>query len=247
MYCSLNSVLQSLLIISRASLFVLLVAFSLLKKFTSFLSLWLFSTMPHASQPNHQPSIQAFLEWEQKDSTLRKGTAGSQNDQAQSYVPISALNDHFGEEVSVRKIISDLRLPQSPDPAYVWNHYRRVFAILLSINNGSMIGQFTNRQYLIDQYLPFRSRPPDFPASDDDSLWGAFYKRQWKFCPVPMPNGMRGEQPAEAILPFTIKEQIGQGKSASIHKIEVDSEYNSLVSQNVCVHLASPFLSLATK
>lgn len=188
--------------------------------------------MPH-SQPDHEDSIQEFLEWERQVSTRRNGTIGPQNDETQDYVPLSALNAHFKDESVVRRVISDLGLQDPPSAYYVRDLYLQVFAILLSIHKGSMIRQFTNREYLNDQYLPFRAKPSDFPASSDDLLWTAFQERQWRFRPVKMRNGMSGEQPPAAILPFTVDDQIGDGVSASIHKIMVDSEYNSLIKQPV--------------
>lgn len=180
-----------------------------------------------ASQPDYEPAIQAFLQWEQSDSTLRRGTSAPTEYPSPNYVPQSALDAYFKDESSVKNIIFDLNLQDPPSPRYIWQHYRKIFAILLSIHRGSMIRQFVHH-YIGDRCLPLTTRPQEFPTSSAGDLWKAFYQGQWKYCVKKMHCGMQGKLPKEEILPFVVEDQLGKGRSATLHKIVVDSEYNRL-------------------
>lgn len=157
------------------------------------------------------------------------GTLGPKEEETGYYISRSALETYFDSPLKIREILNDLLPSQYLDAEYIWQYYRRGFAILLSIDEGRMIRQFVEYSTLQDKHLPFLGPPPaDFPASSDGKLFTSFYKRQWKYLPMELVYRMRGPIPPDMILPIRVKEKLGRGVSANVHKIEVDREYNRL-------------------
>lgn len=178
-------------------------------------------------QPDHDNAIQRFLRWEK--SSARSGTHGFNNDVQQQYISHNSLDKYFKSVPVVREILRELFPTETLDADYVWQHYRRGFAILLSINEGRMIRQFMESLSLQDTQLPFDVEPPkDFPAASERDLFSSFYRRQWRYLPQKLQYKMRGRISDDVILPFERKEKLGRGGSANVYKISVDEEYNHL-------------------
>ena len=187
-------------------------------------------------QPNHTASIQRFLEWQ--GTSFRMGTLGPKEEESGQYIPRSALDSYFNSHSRVKEILNDILPGQYVDASYVWNHYRRGFAILLSINEGSYIREFVEHPELQDLRLPFSETPPKgFPASSESTLFASFYHQQWRYFPLDLMYKMRGEIPQKAILPIRVQQKLGRGVSATVYKIEVDEEYNKL-RHKVCASIA---------
>lgn len=178
-------------------------------------------------QPDHENPIQRFLTWE--NSSARVGTLGPKNEDTGRYIPHTSLESYFNSPDMVKKILEALSLTKSPNARYVWQHYRWGFATLLSIGKGRMICQFVEFEALQDKHLPFREGPPtDFPTSTDGDLFALFYRHQWRYFPLELNYRMRGPIPPSAILPFQVKKKLGRGRSANVHQVCVDEDYNKL-------------------
>ena len=129
----------------------------------------------------------------------------------------------------VKEILEALFPNDKVDAYYIWENFRRGFAILLSINQGNMVRNFIRYGQLTDHSLPFTDGALEhFPTSDSVDLFKDFSRRQWRYFPLEMSYMMSGPIPHDAILPFRVRERLSRSQSATVNKIEVDQDYNKL-------------------
>lgn len=180
-------------------------------------------------QHDEDPFIQDFLTWQNSPVTWRTGAGGPKGETNPRYIPCAELQTYFDKPSRTRDLLRALfKDDDTPDADYVRKHYLRPFVILLSVKKGRMISHMIRHNSLMDQQLPFRTKPTNFPECSDCDLWAQFYKRQWKFCAVKMRYNMSVVLDQDEILPYRIEHKLGEGGSARIYKIAVDEGYNEL-------------------
>ena len=139
------------------------------------------------AEPGRHSAIQGFLDWVRRSQVYAVLEPTAQERRA--FVPIQKLESYFTERGCQRliEILDAVFLPEDP-PLYAENiasRYTAVFSILLHINKGRYIRDFTNHAALSDARLPFDpdDPPPKFPASTEDpNFFSRFCDEQWKFC-----------------------------------------------------------------
>lgn len=181
-------------------------------------------------QPEHHPTIQDFLRWKEDPDIHREGCGRSDSTVGIKYIPQSAVIKKLTKErieALLNVLFRDVEQP-APDAELVMLHYRRPFAILLSVGFGRMISHFVEHLSLQDQCLPFTNEPQGFPKSTRRDLYKAFCEEQWQFCAVKLEYNMPYRLESSYVLPIIHKEKIGEGGSAKLYKIIVDEDYNSL-------------------
>ncbi|KAL8837659.1 MAG: hypothetical protein Q9176_005576 [Flavoplaca citrina] len=181
-------------------------------------------------QLEYAPAVQAFLQWKVKPGIRRTGCTGSDNMIGSAYISQADLQDYLTTE-QIKTLLQELfhNTNQSPPHAdQVRSNYLRAFAILLAVGYGRMIRHFVERRELQDKSLPFPTEPEDFPKTQNQNLFEAFYKEQWQFCALPLEYDMCDNLRDGYILPFTAKQVIADGGSAILYKITVDEVYNKL-------------------
>ena len=196
-------------------------------------------------QRDEDPNIQAFLDWEQSESTGHVGTGGARNDITPRYIPSLDLETYLNREGVTERLLNAL-YPGHDGPAanYVKKQYLRPFAILLCLNHGTLIDIFIKHEQLQDDKLPFRSEPPGFPSSSKVDLWAEFRSKQWKFCPVTLRYLMGTTLDQDEILPLRIGERIGLGGTSSVYTVTVHPQYNELSPRPTGQGVTERFLSL---
>ena len=182
-------------------------------------------------EPEQYDPIQAFYRWIESSRIRQPGFNGSRHGSRCHFIPLSAVEEYFGAHNRVEGLLASLfdnAEIRIISPQVIRKDYQRTLAILLLIGKGSMIRLFVQYQSLQDYRLPFRSRPADFPASSDPTVFERFYKEQWQFCATDLKYDMNLRLHKEDILPIIHKEEIGHGGSAVIFKITVHEAYNKL-------------------
>jgi hypothetical protein len=182
------------------------------------------------SQPDHDPVIQEFINWVGNDSS--RGILGPAPEVNCPFMPDPKLETYFRNHRKVREILRALfpdgDLPVGPE--WIGRKCAKVFSILLLIGKGEFIAHFIKHESLRDNYLPFKSRPIDFPtATNDPRFFESFYKQQWTFCAqVFQYNEIDMRLDKDRILPIIHKEKIAGGGSAVAYKIILHAAYNRL-------------------
>lgn len=150
------------------------------------------------------------------------------------FVPIQAVKTYLQESESERLkgILEELyAIPCSslpPPPEIVLNEYVAILCILVSIDQGATLHEFT-RNNIRDVSLPLpvdpKQNPQHFPP-DTGKFYKKFCREQWKFCAPEFSVNLDRNFDKNLILPIERMEQIGEGASAEIHMIEIHSAYN---------------------
>jgi hypothetical protein len=187
------------------------------------------------AEPDRDPVIQGFLNWVRRARVYAVLEPTGQERRA--FVPIQKLETYFTERDRQRliEILDAVFLPEDP-PLYSENitpKYTAVFSILLHINKGRYIKDFTKYGALSDARLPFDpdDPPPKFPISTEDpNFFSRFCDEQWKFCAPTFQRHMLDEQfEGKRTLPITYKERLGGGGSGTLYKIKIHKHYNELI------------------
>lgn len=111
--------------------------------------------------------------------------------------------------------------------------YSRIFCILIWIGKIESLPAFMGCDDLNDQHLPFKlnDRPCQFPFHPTvPTFFEDFCHAQWRFCPPTIDANCNRRLEKDYVLPFTKKEQIAKGASATISTIEIYPLYNALPS-----------------
>ena len=182
-------------------------------------------------QPDHDTSIQNFLQWFKSPDTISVGCGGSENEEERKYIPFDKLREKLS-----RRTVEDLlgalfnkgEIP-APEVDVVISRYLRTFAILLCISQGLMIRQFVSYRSLADDRLPLLQQPSEFPLSTQSNIFAAFYQQQWAFCASTLEYNPSLNIGPDEILPINHKEKIDEGGSSITYKIVVDKGYDLLV------------------
>ena len=183
---------------------------------------------------SEEPAIQDFYEWVDKNRV--NGILGPSETVDCPFMPLPLLESHFKAPGRLRQILKALFPEDSLSPINPEDILRgrvRIFAILILINRGRCIKTVLRYPTLQDSYLPFLKEPSHFPrdADGDSSIWSAFSKKQFQFCPHTFERGMRDtELEDDTVLPIIRKDLIRRGGSAAIYKIKLHAEYDCLTS-----------------
>lgn len=116
-------------------------------------------------------------------------------------------------------------------------HYVAVFATLIQIGKPEKIVYFYRHDHFADEHLPFRERqswPQECHAFFDD-----FQRAQWVFCAQELRRDRLYNKriDPERIIPIISRTHLKQGPDATVYKVEVHPDYNSLVRRVSTVHL----------
>ena len=183
------------------------------------------------SQPDYDQPIQDVLSWKKSQDTWKRGCRGPDNKPDCEFIPKSTLEAEFNKPGKVEGLLEALFVNwnrPTPDADYIRSRYIRPFVILLCVGHGRMIHHFVEHESLQDRHLPFRSEPEEFPSSTTPNIWASFDKEQWGFCPIEFEYSMSNRLGKDDILPIVHKEDLGEGGSATTHKIVVQEDYNCL-------------------
>ena len=180
-------------------------------------------------QPDNHPHIQDLFSWAEKARRLGVGDAGLKIDRP--FIPDQEVEACFEDIRKTRKLLAALYPDGNTqlDPETIRKMYPKVFLILLLTGNGRFISHFVRHASLSDQYLPFETRPHQFPSTPNDDFFASFCHRQWEFCAQIFHNGTDQDFDAkDLILPIISIEKLGGGGSATVHKIGMHPAYNKL-------------------
>jgi hypothetical protein len=188
------------------------------------------------AQPGEEQAIQDFISWVEKNRA--NGRLGS-SDTVCLFMPLQLLESHLKAPRRLRQILSALfpgnrSLPIQPDDILHLDIVR-IFAILILIDKGRYIKTIAHHPNIKDKFLPFLEEPRHFPrlADGDTSIWSAFYKKQFQFCPHLFTHVVTDtELEDDTILPIITKEPLPSGGSATICKIKLHAEYDHLPSKD---------------
>lgn len=200
------------------------------------------------AEPDHYPVIQGFFDWVRRARAYAILEPTGQERRA--FVPIQKIQTYFAERdrQSLNEILDAVFMPEDP-PLYAENivpKYTAVFSILLYINKGRYIKDFTTCGALSDAALPFDPADPPsrFPISaKDPNFFSRFCEEQWRFCaPTFQRNMLDDKFESERILPITYKKTLGGGGSGTVYKIKIHKLYNELITDESkavrpCLHV----------
>lgn len=198
-------------------------------------------TLPNPTQPqaDHERPIQDVLTWSNSELIVPQSgnSPADKYDDRHGFVPRSKLDSEFLKPGRIEELL-DVLFGTSrhcrPRAETIRKFYLRPFVILICAGYGTMIGRFVEHQSLADNYLPFRERPPDFPASSASNLvWQRFNEHQWKFCAVKLHLNMSLTLGKYDILPIVRKTSKASGASAAISEIEIHPDYDQLHDEKV--------------
>jgi hypothetical protein len=189
------------------------------------------------AEPNHSV-IRDFFEWVRQARDYAVLDPSGQERRA--FISIQKVEAHF-EYLHRQNLIEILHALFPEDPLlYAENivpRYTAIFCILLHINKGRYILEFTKHASLRDTALPFDpvNRPSKFPLSaEDPDFFSRFCNEQWKWCAPIFHRYMLNEHfEAKIVLPIIFKEKLGDGGSATIYKIRIHNLFNDLLSDDL--------------
>lgn len=179
------------------------------------------------AQANWRQPLQDFQAW-----IWRERVTGSQDDYTaglEDFIPAGEVAAYLRQPGKLTGILTALFGDNRDhiDPRQLLNRYSVVFAILVSIDHGQYIGNFTPHDALCDARLPFTERPKRFPLDQGSS--NLFYERfataQARFCAPKFTEG-HCEFEAEERLPFLEKEFIDDGGSAKVYRVKLHAEHD---------------------
>ena len=181
------------------------------------------------AQRDDDVHIQHFLSWQKGKDALRKGYRASETSEEVNYISSASVKSYFDGGDRLEDILAELFWWNDGDRpnAAIMQDFTVVLAILLSIQQGHMIKLFCQKPELRDANLPFDTERV-LPSSDGVDLQTLFCEQQYKYCHHTLRKGFKWALPATTILPFRIDAHVGQGGSAFVRKIFVDSDFNEL-------------------
>ena len=180
-------------------------------------------------QPEDHPDIQHLFKWAEGVRQLGVGDAELKTNRP--FIPDSEIEAYLGDDRRIRKLLAAVKPGGNSqlNPVNIRTKYPKVFLILLLTGNGHFIAYFVRHDSLCDQYLPFRTKPQQFPHASKGDLFELFCSRQWEFCAQIFHDGDDQQFDAkDLILPIISKEKLGGGGSATVHKIVLHPAYNKL-------------------
>lgn len=189
-------------------------------------------------QPDDHPHIQELFSWAKEARRLGVGDTGLKLDRP--FIPDPETKAYLKDIRKIKNLLAALDPDGNPqlDPETIRNKYPKVFLILLLTGNGRFISHFVRHDSLCDQYLPFRTRPHEFPHTSNIDFFTSFCRQQWEFCAQIFHYGtdQRFDE-KDLILPIISIEKLEGGGSATVHKIGLHPAYNELghnrIPQNV--------------
>ena len=179
-------------------------------------------------------SVIHFHQWRQSPEALLPGIGDPKSNHQRGFVALSTLRGYLTKqtvESLLDAVVKSSR--QDVDAQYVLDFYLRPFAILLCMGEGGLIQHFVKYSKLRDGGLPFDTKPVDFPCTEDEHLFEKFKKSQWQFCAADLHWNMNAWLKEEEILPILRMDEIGAGGSATVYKIVIEEEYNTLVPKGL--------------
>ena len=180
-------------------------------------------------QHDDHPHIQNLLSWAKEARQLGVGDAELKIDRP--FIPDQEVKAYLKDTRTIKDLLAALDLDGNPrlDPETIRKEYPKVFLILLLTGNGRFISHFVHHGSLCDQYLPFRTRPHEFPDDSNIDLFASFCRQQWEFCAQIFHDGPDQHfNTKDLILPIISIEKLGGGGSATVHKIGLHPAYNKL-------------------
>jgi hypothetical protein len=195
--------------------------------------------------------VQTFYRW------LKENYKSSGKSEDAPFLPGDLLRDHL--ESNECKVLNTLLSAFYQGQAVpisakgVVSAYSKIFCILICIGRIESLPAFMGCDDLNDQHLPFNPHEPpsQFPFDPTaPTLFDEFCHVQWRFCPPTIDANCSRRLEKDYVLPFTKKERIAEGASATISAIEIYPLYNALpllgVSSYTKVHrvFSFPFADL---
>jgi len=175
--------------------------------------------------------FQTFYRW------LEENYKSSGHPEDAPFLPHDLLSDHLesNECKVLNTLLSSFYQGQAvPISAKgVVSAYSKIFCILICIGKIDSLPAFMGCDDLNDQHLPFKlnDRPSQFPFDPTaPTFFEEFCHVQWRFCLPAIDANCSRRLEKDYVLPFTKREQIAQGASATISTIEIYPLYNALPS-----------------
>jgi hypothetical protein len=187
------------------------------------------------AQRDDHPDIQEFIDWVDKNQL--PGLTDPNSDIPTSFLPDNLLREYLtaNNHRQLKKLLAALFSENDETPSHeeIARYYSKSFCILLLTGKARYIRHFVQYNSLIDVHLPFSTeRPPfNFPTDTDDPYFlKRFLERQWMFCAPCFEIRTKTIWEDKRILPIIRKEILDTGGSAKVFKIELQPEYNHLIS-----------------
>ncbi|KAM3071948.1 hypothetical protein ACMFMG_008416 [Clarireedia jacksonii] len=186
-------------------------------------------------QPDYDSDIQEFIEW--VDKNCLPGLVDPNNDTPTNFLPDHLLHAYLTADNCrrLKMLLGAIFAGDDEIPSYeeIARNYSKSFCILLLIGKAKYILHFVEHSSLIDAHLPFSTEPPPykFPTDTEDNCFlERFCERQWIFCAPRLEICNKKTWEDNRILPIIRKEILDTGGSAKVFKIELQPEYNRLIS-----------------
>jgi hypothetical protein len=151
-------------------------------------------------------------------------------DEGRSFIPNSPLQRYLTEQV-LYQLLDELSISHG-DFYAIRHNYLRVFVILIYIDKGAEISNFTGSERLRDYYLPFDDTDRQKWPEECRDFFPQFYKAQWQFCVRRWEKGwLTGVLLDDnTLLPIKEQDDIHKGSNSQTSTITLYSEYNGLNS-----------------
>jgi hypothetical protein len=187
------------------------------------------------AQRDDHPDIQEFIDW--VDKNRLPGLMDPNSDITPKFLPDDLLREYLtaNNYRHLKKLLAAIFAENDETPSHeeIASDYSKSFCILLLTGKARYIRHFVQHNSLMDAHLPFSTeRPPyKFPTDTDDPYFlKRFCERQWMFCAPRFEIRTKRIWEDKRILPIIRKEILDTGGSAKIFKIELQPEYNRLIS-----------------
>ncbi|EPE29987.1 Protein kinase-like (PK-like) [Glarea lozoyensis ATCC 20868] len=198
------------------------------------------ATSARARPPGHDaPAIHEYLQWIANPNNCQEGMIDPASEEKHLFLPSADVERHLTAHNyrNLAPLLQAVFLNSHNNPIDACDMvegYHCIFSILLQIGKGHLLGQFLHHDHLKDAFLPFSNDhpPADFPIDPADADPKAFLQRfcqqQMKFCPPKIENRPGKVFADGRILPFTVKERLAKGGSATLYKVVLHNQYDGL-------------------
>jgi hypothetical protein len=151
----------------------------------------------------------------------------------------NALRHYYVPESSFFKVMTEDRIHQAliESPSYqreeivgkVFQRGRKIFGILILLNQAVQLSKFIEADQFDDAKLPFKEGflVEDIHLSNEEAK--DFHERQWELIAATFSRGTLNRHLEEnTILPFTEDKEIGKGHFGKVYEVTLDPGHQEL-------------------
>ncbi|KAH8707099.1 hypothetical protein GQ44DRAFT_763712 [Phaeosphaeriaceae sp. PMI808] len=146
------------------------------------------------------------------------------------FVPKPALREYLTRN-RIKVLLEYCNLPVLQCWQTIHDHYLAVFVILLHIGEGRHILELTPYDEFQDLFLPFDVSGAQKWSPTCRNFFHKFHDAQWAYCAQKLKAGglVNKKFLSNKIIPFISKVVLKEGPDSIVFKVDLHSDYNSLV------------------